>query len=194
MASFLDKLNVNPRERRLVSVIGVVLGVVLLVLVPIGMELFARSRRADNEELRAALAELQDARGKLRERQAKKDAVLARYGKRAPALAGFVEQSARAQKLEVTDSVDRPDLPVGKRYIERSTVVHLKKAGMLAIAKFLESIEKSGNAVAVTRLNLRKRAGEPDAYDVEVGVSAYDRVEPKPSLGSTDGSDKDKKP
>ena len=194
MASFLDKLNVNPRERRLVAVIGVVLGVVLLVLLPIGMELFTSSRRAENEELRAALAELQDARGKLREHQARKEAVLARYAKRAPALAGFLEQSARAQKLEVTDSVDRPDLPVGKRYTERSTVVHLKKAGMLAIAKFLESIEKSGNAVAVTRLNLRKRPGEPDAYDVEVGVSAYDRVEPKPGLGSTDAADKDKQP
>ena len=194
MASFLDKLNVNPRERRLVAVIGVVLGVVLLVLLPIGMELFTSSRRAENEELRAALAELQDARGKLREHQARKEAVLARYAKRAPALAGFLEQSARAQKLEVTDSVDRPDLPLGKRYIERSTVVHLKKAGMLAIAKFLESIEKSGNAVAVTRLNLRKRPGEPDAYDVEVGVSAYDRVEPKPGLGSTDAADKDKQP
>lgn len=192
MANFLDKLNVNPRERRLVSVIGVVLGVVLLVLVPIGMELLARSRRADNEELRTALAELQEARGKLRDRQAHKDAVLARYGKRAPVLAGFLEQSARTQKLEVVDSVDRPEIPVGKRYIERSTVVHLKKAGMLAIAKFLEGIEKSGNAVAVTRLNLRKRPGEPDAYDVEVGVSAYDRVEPKP--GSSDGQDKDKKP
>jgi general secretion pathway protein M len=191
MASFFDKLNVNPRERRLVGVIGVVLGVVLLVLAPIGMELLTRSRRADNEELRTALAELQDARGKLRDRQAKKDAVLARYGKRAPALAGFLEQSARAQKLEVTDSVDRPDLPLGKRYIERSTVVHLKKAGMLAIAKFLEGLEKSGNAVAVTRLNLRKRPGEPDAYDVEVGVSAYDRVEPKPSTAT---DDKDKKP
>jgi general secretion pathway protein M len=191
MASFFDKLNVNPRERRLVSVIGVVLGLVLLVLAPIGMELLTRSRRADNEELRTALAELQDARGKLRDRQAKKDAVLARYGKRAPALAGFLEQSARAQKLEVTDSVDRPDLPLGKRYIERSTVVHLKKAGMLAIAKFLEGLEKSGNAVAVTRLNLRKRPGEPDAYDVEVGVSAYDRVEPKPSTAT---DDKDKKP
>jgi general secretion pathway protein M len=149
-----------------------------------------RARRADNEELKTALSDVQEARGKLRDRQAKKDAITARYAKRAPSLAGYIEQSARALKLEVTDSVDRPDVPVGKRYIERSTTVHLKKAGMYAIAKFLEGIEKSGNAVAVTRLGIRKRTGEPDSYDVEVGISAYDRIE-KPAAPEPD---KDKKP
>src|SRR5262249_24084043 len=83
--------------------------------------------------------------------------------KKAPVLAGFLEQSARAQKLEVTDSVDRPEVPHGKRYVERNTVIHLKKAGMYPIAKFIESLEKSGYAVAVTRLAVRKRSGETDA-------------------------------
>jgi general secretion pathway protein M len=184
-----ELVNMNPRERRLVGVLGMVVAGLLVVAIPIGMELLVRARRADNEELKQALSDIQEARGKLRDRQAKKDAIAARYAKRPPALAGFIEQAARAQKLEVTDAVDRPDLPVGKRYIERSTTVHLKKAGMYAIAKFLESIEKSGNAVAVTRLGIRKRTGEPDSYDVEVGISAYDRIE-KPAAEP----DKDKKP
>jgi general secretion pathway protein M len=93
-------------------------------------------------------------------------------------------------KLEVTDSVDRPEVPHGKRYVERSTVIHLKKSGMYPIAKFLESLEKSGLALAVTRLEIHKRSGEPDSYDVEVGVSAFDRNEQAPS----GDADKDKKP
>ena len=52
---------------------------------------------------------------------------------------------------------------------------------MLPIAKFLEAIEKSDYPVALSRLNIRKRAGEPDSYDVEVGVSAFDRTEPAPA-------------
>jgi hypothetical protein len=32
-------------------------------------------------------------------------------------------------------------------------------------------------------LNIRKRAGEPDSYDVEVGVSAYDGTEPAAPAG-----------
>jgi general secretion pathway protein M len=174
-------LNVNPRERRLIGVLGLVAAVVAVIAIPIAMELVVRARRAENEELKQALADVQEARGKLRDRQAKKDAIATRYAKRAPALAGWIEQTARAQKLEVADSVDRPEVPLGKRYIERSTTAHLKKSGMYPIAKFLESIEKSGDAVAVTRLAIRKRTGEPDSYDVEVGVSAYDRIEKPPA-------------
>jgi general secretion pathway protein M len=183
-------VNVTARERRLLGIVGMVAALVLVVAVPIGMELLVRSRRADNEELRQALADVQEARGKLRDRQAKKDAIATRYAKRAPALAGYIEQTARAQKLEIADSVDRPDVPVGKKYVERSTVAHLKKAGMYPIAKFFESVEKSGNAVAVTRLGIRKRTGEPDSYDVEVGISAYDRNE-KPAA---DDKTPEKKP
>ena len=75
----------------------------------------------------------------------------------------------------MTDSVDRPDVPHGKKFVERSTTVHLKKSGLLPIAKFLETLETSGYPVEVSRLALRKRVGEQDSYDVEVGVSAYDR-------------------
>ena len=96
--------------------------------------------------------------------------------------------------IQVTDSVDRPDIPHGKRYTERNTVIHLKKSGLSPIAKFLEGLEKSGHPVAVTRLNLRKRSGEADSYDVEVGVSAFDRTETAPASAPASGGagDKDK--
>ncbi|MGD0528363.1 MAG: hypothetical protein ABSE49_24720, partial [Polyangiaceae bacterium] len=88
-----------------------------------------------------------------------------------------LEQTARAQKLEVTDSTPLPDVPHGKRYVEHGTDIHLKKTGMLPLAKFLEALETSGYPVAVTRLSIRKRSGENDSYDVEVGVTSYDRTE-----------------
>ncbi len=176
-ANVMDRLNLNPRERRLAMILGGFVAFLLLVALPVGLEAMLHSKRSDNDDVRSALEAVQAARAQVRERQAKKESIASRYARRAPALAGFMEQSARAQKLEVTDSVDRPEVPHGKRYTERNTVIHLKKAGMAAIARFLESIEKSGMAVAVTRLNIRRRAGEPDSYDVEVGVSAYDRSE-----------------
>jgi general secretion pathway protein M len=95
----------------------------------------------------------------------------------------------------VTDSVDRPPLPIGKRYIERSTTIHLKKAGLYAISKFMESIEQSGTPVALNRMNIRKRTGEQDSYDVELGVSAYDRVADKTSgEGKDAGAPAQRKP
>jgi general secretion pathway protein M len=170
-------LQMNARERRLVAVLGVVGGVILLLAVPFGLEAIIHSARSDDDELRQALADVQDARVRVRERQAKKDAIAARYARKAPALAGYLEQTARQEKLEVTESTPLPDVPHGKRYVEHGSNIRLKKTGMLALARFLEDIEKSGFPLSVSRLNVRKRTGENDSYDVEASVSAYDRAE-----------------
>jgi general secretion pathway protein M len=170
-------LQMNARERRLVGVLGFVGAIVLLLAVPFGLEALVRSSMTENDDLRQALADVQEARVRVRERQAKKDAIAARYARKAPPLAGFLEQTARTQKLEVTDSTPLPDVPHGKRYVEHATDIHLKKTGMLALARFIEALEKSGYPVALTRMSLHKRSGEADSYDVAVGVSAYDRTE-----------------
>ena len=188
-----ERWGLNPREQRMASVAVIVVGVMVLLAVPIGLQTLVSSRRNENDDLRNALSAVNNARGQIRERQDRKSSLVARYGKKAPQLAGFLEQSASAQKLQVTDSVDRPDVPHGKKYVERNTVIHLKKSGMASIAKFLEAIEKSGYPVAVSRLNIRKRAGEPDSYDVEVGVSAYDRTDTAAAPASS-GTPPEKKP
>jgi general secretion pathway protein M len=174
-------ITMNARERRLLTIIGFVAAVIVLLAGPFGLEAIVRAGQSENDALRQALTDVQDARGRVRERQQKKDAIAARYLKKAPSLAGYLEQEARQQKLEVTDSTPLPDVPHGKRYVEHGTTIHLKKTGMLALSKFLESIERSGYPLALTRLNIRKRSGELDSYDVEVGVSAYDRSEAPPA-------------
>jgi general secretion pathway protein M len=179
--AIFERWGLNPREQRFATIAVVVLGVMLFLAIPVGLQSLVSSRGSDNEELRKALDSVNGARAQIRERQERKSNISARYAKKAPQLAGFLEQNASAQKLQVTDSVDRPDVPHGKRYVERHTVIHLKKSGMGPIAKFLEAVEKSSHPVAVSRLNVRKRAGEPDSYDVEVGVSAYDRIETAPA-------------
>jgi general secretion pathway protein M len=172
-----ERWGLNPREQRVATIAVFVFGAVLLLAIPVGVQSLVASRRTENDELRDALSSVNNARAQIRERQERKTSIAQRYSKKTPPLAGFLEQTATAQRLQVTDSVDRPDVPHGKRYVERNTVIHLKKAGMLSIAKFLEAIEKSNYPVSVSRLNIRKRTGEPDSYDVEVGVSAFDRTE-----------------
>ena len=132
----------------------------IVIVLPVGLEAAVHSRLSDVDDLHAALDAVQSARGQIRDRQSKKAAIALRYQKHTPALAGLLEQLATAQKLEVVDSVDRPDQPRGKKFTERATTIHLKKAGMLPISKFLESVEQSGYPVTVSQINLRKRAGE----------------------------------
>lgn len=188
--------NMNPREQRLATLLGAVLGFLLVLGLPAFLQFMVFSRKSDNEALRDAIQQIQSARGRIRERQSTRDSIVQRYAAKAPPLAGFIEQTARAQKLEVTDSQDR-QLPAGKRYGERLTIVHLKKAGMYGIAKFLEGLENKGYALRVGRLNIRKRTGEPDSYDVEVGVSAWDRTEaaaPAGGAASSAPKNEEKKP
>jgi general secretion pathway protein M len=190
--AFLEKL--TPREQKLAMALMGVAAVMLLLALPVGLETMIASRRSDNNDMRDAIAKIQDARTQIRDRQTKRDAVAARYANKAPPLAGFIEQQARAQKLEVTDSVDRPDLPIGKQFTQKETVVHLKKANMLAIAKLLEGFERSGNPIIVSRLNIRKRSAEPDSWDVELGISAFERQEQKAPAPKASAAGTEKKP
>ncbi|KYG08355.1 hypothetical protein BE21_24120 [Sorangium cellulosum] len=176
----LDKL--EPRERRLLTLLVGFLGVLVFLAVPIGLASVASGRRAENQEVRDLLQQIYEASGKVSERKAQKDALLARYARPAPALAGFIEDAAKQQGLTAAESQDRPDVPHGKKYTERVTVVKMHRIGMLGLAKMLERIETSGHPVAVTKLNIKPRAGEPDSYEVELGVSAFDRKgDPQPA-------------
>ncbi len=192
-AAIFERMGLNAREQRLAQVLIIVFGVMLFLGLPLGLESYVASKRSSNDELRQALEDVQTGRAAVRDREAKKEAIAMRYQSKAPELAGFLEQEARKQKLEVTDSVDRPPVPHGKRYTERSTIIHLKKAGLLAISEFMQSIEQSESPISINRLNIRKRTGEPDSYDVEMGVSAYDRVE-KPAAAASSAAPKGGKP
>jgi general secretion pathway protein M len=169
----MDKL--EPRERRLLTFLGGLVLVGVFLLLPFGLYRAVSSKRSDNQEIRDLIQSIHEAEGRVSERKARHDALLARYARPAPALAGFIEDAAKQYGLTAADTLDRPDIPHGKRYNERVAVVKMHKTGMLALAKTIEHIENSGHPVAVTKLNIKPRAGEPDSYEVELGVSAFDR-------------------
>jgi general secretion pathway protein M len=179
---FFERFGLSAREQRLAQILAVVAAALLLLGLPIGLESYVASQRDGNASLKEALDSVQASRASMRASQSKREGIAMRYNRKPPdQLAGYLEQMARKQKLDVTDSVDRPPLPAGKRYTERNTTIHLRKGGLLAITKFMESLEQSGTPLAITRLNLRKRTGEQDAYDVELGVSAFDRSDKAPA-------------
>jgi general secretion pathway protein M len=179
-----------PRERRLLSILGVVGVVLLILLVPLGVSAMLRGKRTENAEMRAAIQRVQAGRAQVATRKAKRDAIVARYAKTAPKLGGFLEQLAKEQSIEVPEMQDKQELPIGKRYTERATQLRLRKVGGYPLMRFLEKIEQSGFPVAVTRLNVRKRGGDHDSFDIELGVSAYDRKEvaPAPATSSSAGA------
>jgi general secretion pathway protein M len=173
IAARLNKL--DERERKLLSAFGAVAGVLLVLVLPAALVSALSTKQEENDDLRAVLSEIEDARSTINERKARHGAVLAKYANPAPPLAGFIEQAAKAQNLSAADTQDKPETPHGKLYTERFTAVKMHKIGLLPFVQMLQQIETSGHPVAVTRLNIKPRTNEPDQYEIEVGISAYDR-------------------
>jgi len=178
-----------PRERKLMNALGAFVGLFLLVLVPLIVSLMLGSRRTENKALTEAIFSIKNSREEVRQRQAKREAVIARYANKAPSLASVFEKAARDNHLDIQESRDMPEVPHGKKYVERATVIRLRKVGMLPLAKMLEQLEQQHMPISISRFNIRRRGGERDSYDVELGLSAFDRNEaPKETPAPTGGA------
>jgi general secretion pathway protein M len=165
----------DDRERRLLGLLVVVFVGFVVLLVPAGTAALLASQRGDNQALREALAAIDDSRVLIEQRDAERQALDERYEKQAPPLASFLANLAKEVGVEIPETQDRANVPHGTRYDERSTRIVLRKVSMLPLARFMERIVQSGYPVSLTRLNIRKRGTEPDSFDVQMIVSAFDR-------------------
>jgi len=164
------------RDQRLLNVVLLVVGVVVVVVMPIGLTVLVHSRSSENTALTEAANNISDSLDQIEKTKLEKAVTAARYAKPAPPLAAFLAGLASEVGIEIPESQDRQGVPHGKRYTERSTKMSLHKVGMLKLAKFMERIEQSGNPITISSLNIRKRGPEPDMYDVDMTVSAFDRA------------------
>jgi general secretion pathway protein M len=181
----------EERERRLLGIALLVAVVGVVLTPPIALYAVLHSRRSEVEAVRTALSAIEEQSEVIELAKAQKGALEQRYKKPAPQLQAFLAKLAADSGVEIPESQDRQTVPRGKRFDERSTKITLRKVGMLKLVKFLERIEHSGHPVKVSQLDIRKRTEAPDAYDVDMIVSAFDRKaapEPKPGAkGERDG-------
>jgi general secretion pathway protein M len=191
----IDRL--EPRERQLLTLLLGLLAAFFLLLVPVGVAALLGSKRSEVQELRDAIDRIQASRDEIAKRDRERAELVERYSKPAPPLAGLLEKLATESKLEIPESQDRAPVPHGKRYEERTTKIVLRKVSMLNLANFMERIEQSGHPVAILRLNIRKRGTEPDSYDVDMIVSAFDRkaeAKPETTEGETEDASEEAEP
>jgi len=167
----------SPREKRLL----IALGVVAALLVFLGVGLWASRRLAALEAERSAMVDtlrfLQRARGRIAVRTQRREAILARYRTRAPALTTFVEEQARAASVQVSEAQDRAPVPAGPRFTERSVSIRLRAVPLEALADFMDRIDQASFPVAITAVRIRRRFGEANRYDVDdMVISTFDQT------------------
>lgn len=187
--SIQDRLAaLEPRERRLIGVLVAVFTAMVLMSVPLGVSALLSDESEAHAQLTEAIERLETEGDAIRERQEAKDALLARYEKDAPALAGFLSKAATASSLSIPESKPESSIAHGKRYEERPTAISFRKVGLLALVQFMERVSGGPEPIGITKLNVRKRGAEPDSYDVQMTVAAYHRLQPK--ADKTDKGDK----
>lgn len=184
----------EDRERRLLGILLAVFAGMIVLAVPLAASAVVGSHRSENEDLRQAITAIQTGRARVRKATAEHDALLQRYARPAPPLAGLLANYAKEEQLDIPESQDRAVVPHGKKYDERSTKITLRKVGMLPLVKFMEKIEQSHYPVIVSQLNIRKRSTETDSYDVDMTVSAFDRKQAEKSAKPADESGSEEQP
>jgi general secretion pathway protein M len=150
------------------------------LIVPLAVTAALHTERSANAALREAIAMLEAARPDVETARNEMRAIEARYASTAPPLAGYLSKVAADVEVDIPESQDRQPVPHKNRYEERATKIVLRRVGMLKLARFMERIAQSGYPVSITTLSIRKRSVEPDSYDVDMVVSAFDRKAEKP--------------
>lgn len=171
----------EERERKLLAIFLGILTMMILILMPLALLMSVEAQEDDNDRVREIIQQIDDERATLSRRQADVQRVQRRYARQAPALAGFLAQTADQIGVEIPETQDRSTVPHGKTFKERVTKIRLRSVGMLKLAQFMDRIENAGYAVSISKLNIKKRGNAPDEFDAEMEVSAFDREVDKKS-------------
>lgn len=185
----LDQM--STRERQMAIGLGATFAAIVLFLVPVRVSAYLNDRSRQNEDLRQAIVDVNNARAKMAARRAALGDVAARYANKAPPLGTLVDSAAKSAGLEIAVQTDVPPIPRGKLYTERATRLSIQKTGLKALTTFMQNIEQSGHPVAITQFDMTKRI-EADSYTVNMTIAAWDRAaEPAaPATVPTTGSSK----
>lgn len=179
----------TPRERTMVSALGITFVITVMLMVTFLVSDAIAEREERNQAMRQALKDLDVHRDAYLKAKAKVDQMEGKLSKSGTQLQGYLEQAGKETGVQIPETNEKPPLPAGKNFLERSVDLRLNKVSLDALAKFMKKIETGPSVVAVTSLNIRTRDDKHVDLDVEMSVSTYERAVEKKSK---DDKDKDK--
>jgi hypothetical protein len=165
------------RERRLISILGGSFALCAVVLVAYLTVDSLQSMAQENREMRDAINDIAKHSDEYREAKAKVEAQKLRIGNEPPQLAADLEAAAKEAGIQIPETSDRPDAAAGKRYVEHSLDVKLRKVDLKSLATFLSKVETGKSLILVTRLQIRRSfGGDGGNVDVDLTATTYERL------------------
>lgn len=180
-----------PRERRGVTILGVVVVTVALLL----GATFAMNKIGDlqdeNAAIRDALGAIAQHRDEYLEAKARNAVQEARIGNDPPQLTADLEVAARGENVQIAESSERPSVPAGRRYIEHDMDIKIRETDLQSLTKFLRRVETGPRLVFFSRLSLKHRySDDTDKLDVELTATAFERVHEDKTKKKPEGPEK----
>jgi type II secretory pathway component PulM len=167
----------SARERRLISLLGSAFAGCAFLLVGYLVFDSMQSMSDENQDMRDALDAIARHSDEFRDAKARAAAQALRIGTEPPQLAADLEAAAKEAGIQIPETADRPDAPAGKRYVEHSLDVKLRKVDLKSLANFLSKVETGRNLVLITRLQIRRSfGGDGASVDVDLTATAYERL------------------
>jgi Tfp pilus assembly protein PilO len=165
-----------PRERRLVSVLGGVLGGALFLAAGFLVYQTISELEEQNEAAREALAAVARHRDEFLDAKAKMLAQEMRIGNEAPQVTADLEVAARNAGFQIAESVPRPAAPVNKRYIEHRVDVTLRNVDLQSLSKFLRAVETGPRLIFISQMQIRRGYAEGDKLNVTLIATAFEKA------------------
>ncbi|HKP60510.1 MAG TPA: type II secretion system protein GspM [Polyangiales bacterium] len=166
--------NLNDRERRMLSLLGIVFAALLLVFPPVLLIMDNAALEDQNSELRNVVEQLDTQRAKLARIQQERRNAEQRYLNKTPPLGSFLESEAKKQGLTLQEVTDQPEKTVG-RFLRRSVTVALPQVALTPLINLLSSIVESGHPVAIDQLSI-DHYQPGDQFNVKLGVLTFDKL------------------
>ena len=167
----------SARERRLISILGsAFVGCAVLL---VGYLVFdsMQTLSQDNQDMRDAIDAIAKHRTEFLDAKALAELQAKRIGTEPPQLAADLEAAAKEAGIQIPETADRPDAAAGKRYIEHSLDVKLRKVDLKSLATFLSKVETGKSFILVTRLQIRRSfGGDGTNVDVDLTATTYERL------------------
>jgi general secretion pathway protein M len=169
----------SVRERRLIFVfLGLFLGFILFFII-FHVSFVLSDLEESIQDVGRLIEEMEKNRESYLRKREVSGGIERMLERRAPPLRGYLEGLAHSAGLTIPESVEKPDVPKGRRYVEKSVKIKFRKVALEQLTNFMKRIKNAPFALAITEIYIRKRFNEPNSMDVEMTVSVYEKAKKK---------------
>ncbi len=179
---FLDKR--TPRERQMLALMGIAIGVWLLYWLVQGLILgpmeeakrTIAAREVALQQMRILQADYRRVQGQVSLLESQ-----IRSGQQGNVLSMLEEMASEAQIKDKIASMDPRSTPPNDLYRESVIEVRLQQVNLKQLVDYLFKVENSGSFLKIKRLRLKTRSDDPGYLDVSFRVSSFEPINPGPA-------------